>query len=146
MREAIGGTQLMYIVLIFLTIYVVFMAGVIQYGKVFRQKNAIINLIEQNEGVNGLGTSENTADQNTLYGYARRVGYTRGVKACYIHVENRGYIYKIQIEYGFQMPMVGDIPLRVKGETKMIDRPVTGANYEEYTNVQGIDPCTNVDW
>ena len=50
MRESIGGIFLLKIVLIFLAVYVGFMAIVINYGKYYRYKNAIINKIEQNEG------------------------------------------------------------------------------------------------
>ena len=47
MREAIGGTILLYIVLIFLFVYIAFMAIVINYGRVFRSKNAVVSYIEQ---------------------------------------------------------------------------------------------------
>ena len=50
MRESIGGILILKIVLIFLAVYIGFMAIVINYGKYFRYKNAIINKIEQNEG------------------------------------------------------------------------------------------------
>ncbi len=125
MREAIGGTQLFYLVLIFLTIYIIFMAGVINYGRAFRQKNAIINLIEQNEGVTSLGSAANSsAKDKTLYGYAREVGYTGDITACRTTVTGRGTMYKITIYYSFDMPMVDPIKIYLSGETKLINRPV----------------------
>ena len=50
MREAIGGTMLMQIVLVFLIVYIMFMAVVINYGRVFRAKNNLITYIETEEG------------------------------------------------------------------------------------------------
>lgn len=112
------------------------MAGVIQYGKVFRQKNAIINMIEQNEGVFSLGSRSDTAEDETIYGFARKAGYNRDLSACMVADTYRGEIYKIEISYGFQMPMVGEIPMTVRGETKLIQRP------EAYNNEgSGIPNC-----
>lgn len=138
MREAIGGTQLFYLVLIFLTIYIVFMAGVINYGRAFRQKNAIINLIEQNEGIKSIGETETTAASQTLYGYAREVGYTGTIKACK-KTTSRGMIFKIKISYQFELPMVGPIPIDMLGETKIISRPVN----DDLTRATGILECQN---
>lgn len=137
MREAIGGTQLFYLVLIFLTIYIVFMAGVINYGRAFRQKNAIVNLIEQNEGIKSLGLSTDIDARNkTLYGYAREVGYTGDIFACQT-VTSRGKMFKITIFYYFELPAVGKIPISLSGETKLISRPVN----DELAEAKGIGPC-----
>ena len=51
MREAVGGTLLLKIVLIFLVVYIGFMAIILNYGKTFRIKNRLINYIEQEEGI-----------------------------------------------------------------------------------------------
>lgn len=137
MREAIGGTQLFYLVLIFLTIYILFMAGVINYGRAFRQKNSIINMIEQNEGMTAMGSAADTsASTKTLYGYAREIGYTGDIIACKT-VTSRGQMFKISIYYYFELPAVGKIPIELKGETKLITRPVDDA----LTEAKGIPVC-----
>lgn len=50
MRDAFGGAFMIKIILIFLGLYIVFMALALNYAKAFRVKNQIINYIEQYEG------------------------------------------------------------------------------------------------
>ena len=47
MRDALGGTFMLKLALVFLVICVWFMAIAINYAKAFRVKNQIINIIEQ---------------------------------------------------------------------------------------------------
>ena len=42
MRESIGGTMLFWIVLFFMSIFITFLAAVIQYAKVYKIKNSKI--------------------------------------------------------------------------------------------------------
>jgi len=50
MREAIGGTWLFGIVILFIALFASFLAYSISYTRAFNTKNEIINLIERNEG------------------------------------------------------------------------------------------------
>ena len=50
MRESIGGTWLISIVITFITLFAAFLAYAISYTKAFNAKNYIINLIERAEG------------------------------------------------------------------------------------------------
>ena len=52
MRDAFGGALMIQLLLIFLTLYISFMAIALSYSKAFRVKNEIINYIEQYEGYN----------------------------------------------------------------------------------------------
>ncbi len=52
MRDAFGGAFLMKLLIIFIMIYVVFMAIALNYAKAFKVKNKIIDIIEQYEGHN----------------------------------------------------------------------------------------------
>ena len=51
MRDAVGGTFMIKIFLIFLALYIIFVGVAVNYAKAFRVKNRIINIIEQNEGI-----------------------------------------------------------------------------------------------
>ncbi len=51
MKEAVGGTFMIYVLLIFLAVYITFLAVALNYAKAFRVKNSIIDIIEQNEGM-----------------------------------------------------------------------------------------------
>lgn len=50
MRESIGGTWLISIVITFIALFAAFLAYAISYTKAFNAKNYIINLIERSEG------------------------------------------------------------------------------------------------
>ena len=50
MRDAFGGTFLMYMIIIFIVIYVTFLAAALKFVQAYRVKNQIINYIEQYEG------------------------------------------------------------------------------------------------
>ena len=50
MRDAFGGAFFIKFMLIFLAIYIAFIAIALNYAKAFRIKNTIINIIEENEG------------------------------------------------------------------------------------------------
>ena len=62
MRDAMGGTWLTGLVIIFIFLFAGFLAYSISYTKAFRAKNEILNLIERNEGFT---TSANNLDNIT---------------------------------------------------------------------------------
>ena len=49
MRESFGGAFMIKVVMIFIVIYVSFMAVAVNYAKAFRVKNQIINILEQRQ-------------------------------------------------------------------------------------------------
>ena len=117
MREAVGGTALLKIVIIFLAVYVGFMAVVLKYGRIFRIKNKLVNTVEQQEGFSTEEEIKNYARQN--------LGFNGKVCACYEKVkrgETDYYYYKIKVWMDFQIlrntPLVS-IP--VSGETRIIE-------------------------
>lgn len=74
MREAFGGTYTIQLILIFLAIYIAFIAVALNYAKAFRVKNRIIDIVEQHEGFDFNDTSEGSA-QNEIKNYLNRVSY-----------------------------------------------------------------------
>ncbi len=113
MREAVGGTGLIFIIAMFLVVYIAFMAVILNYGRVFRVKNAVINAIEQNEGV---------YDQGTLDNMARDAGYTGDVVGCVYEDNNRGTSYQVTVFINFQLPLLNrPVTIPVSGETRFIE-------------------------
>ena len=53
MIESFGGAFMIKLVLIFIVLYVSFMAVAVNYAKAFRVKNNVINILEQNQFVIG---------------------------------------------------------------------------------------------
>ena len=71
MRESFGGAFMIKLVLVFIVIYISFMAVAINYAKVFRVKNNVINILEQYQYD---GTSGNLAVQK-IEEYLPKVPY-----------------------------------------------------------------------
>ena len=48
MRDAVGGTFMIKLILVFLAVYIIFMGAALNYAKAFRVKNKVMDIIEQN--------------------------------------------------------------------------------------------------
>ena len=53
MREAFGGTFILKLIMVFFVVYVTFMGVALQIAKLYRIKNGVINILEQNQYVMG---------------------------------------------------------------------------------------------
>lgn len=126
MREAIGGTMLMNIVVIFLIVYIFFMAVIINYGRVFRAKNTLITFIEAEEGFKSGGARRVREKASSL-------GYTGDIHVCYNEGNNTKY-FSVMLFINFDLPLVtNSIKIPVSGETIGIK------NVSE--NIEGVKKC-----
>lgn len=66
MRDAVGGTFMIRVFLIFLATYIVFIGIALNYAKGFRVKNKILDIIEQNEGIENMDYTD--TDSNGVIG------------------------------------------------------------------------------
>lgn len=82
MRESIGGTWIVGIVIVFIVIFTSYLAFSVNYSKAFKVKNGIISIIEENEGL-----SDKTQEQ--IRKYLNNSGY-------YVY----GNCSKVDIDYG----------------------------------------------
>lgn len=136
MREAIGGALLIKLVMVFIVIYVCFLAIAINYSITFRVKNQIINLIEAYEGYE---FAEDKIDSYiaTVGYYKANVGNLSRGASCNGGVLKDGYCikpigfqkdgvevgkyYKVTTYVSFDFPIIGQITnFPVSGETKII--------------------------
>ena len=118
MRDSIGGTVLFWIVLILLSVFIVFIALIIKYARVYKAKNSIVSFIERNEGV----VSKDAIDKALMqYNYSSDGAY----KICrYLSDDKtKGGYYTIELYSETTFPVVGDvfpIIITIRGETKNI--------------------------
>lgn len=49
MRDAIGGTFMLRIFIVFIVLYIIFMCFAVSYAKTFRLKNGVIDILEQSQ-------------------------------------------------------------------------------------------------
>ena len=59
MKEAFGGTFMLKLIMVFFVVYVTFMGVALQIAKLYRIKNGVINILEQNQYVMD-GSDEST--------------------------------------------------------------------------------------
>lgn len=146
MRDAVGGTFMIYVFIIFLTIYITFVAVAFNYARAFRVKNKVIDIIEQNEGIADYNNTSGA--MNDIETYLNNVSYrVNGINgntnACtnydYIN-EERGYCisritatsdinggtasyYKVVTFIRLELPFMDlGFTIPVKGETRKIER------------------------
>jgi len=145
MRDAFGGTFMIKLMLIFLTIYISFVAVALNYAKAFRVKNSIIDIIEQNEGIDDYTDNSRWSVIGHIDAYLEQVDY-------YVHLTNvsdrnnnsvhcyeNGYCieefsvegfdeldkvyYKVTTYINIEMPFFGlNFPIAITGETRKIER------------------------
>ena len=140
MREGIGGTFMIYVLLIFLTVYICFVAVAFNYARAFKVKNKIIDIIEQNEGIVDFDNTDSAISEIDYYlGTVSYVALDINESDCpdseynYIN-SDRGYCigrvsntngeyYKVKTFIKLEIPFLNfGITIPVKGETRKIER------------------------
>ena len=145
MRDAFGGTFMIKLMLIFLAIYIAFVAVALNYAKAFRVKNSIINIIEQNEGISDYADNSVNSVIGQIDSYLNKVGYyvtldnMNNSGNTNLHCYQRGYCieefsgtisdgisnkyYKVITYVKIDLPFFGlDFPVAITGETRKIER------------------------
>ena len=123
MREAIGSSWLIYLLLTFILIYVFFIAFIMNYAAAYRAANYVVTQIENNQGqlsdyacdANGRGTS-------SVCSYiSKKYHYIGPVDTCYIRNGNGSYVFRVRLKVKFEAPLFGQIGvMNVRAETKTI--------------------------
>lgn len=117
MRESVGGAMQLYLVMFILFIFIMFLASVVQYARVYKIKNSVINTVERNEGISTAEEIDNVLKQ---YGYNPKNGY----KLCKYSSENKGAYYYIELYATFSFLKL-KIDVTIKGETRLIETGTT---------------------
>lgn len=142
MKDAFGGAFMIKLILIFLTVYISFMAVALNYAKAFRVKNQIINIIEQYEGYyETRGTGVNVKE--IVSNYVQQMNYYVLVDEQYATESNNfkecsgnGYCIStiktnagtyyivetyVKLEMPFKLPFTNiAVTIPIRGETKVI--------------------------
>lgn len=144
MKEGIGGTFMIYVLLVFLAVYITFVAVAFNYARAFKVKNKVIDIIEQNEGIrdyNDIGDNSVLGQIDTYLGQVSYIvnGIDENTCQGYDYVnENRGYCideysttvngvtskyYKVMTFIRLEIPFMDlGFTIPVKGETRKIER------------------------
>ena len=156
MRESLGGSLLLYIVLFFIGLIILFFAAIMSYAKAYRVKNRIINYLENANTRNlyDLNTGINEELQNIGYSYGRKNKCNFSNEKCnkdlnqeahgggqydfcYCRVRlsddnlDEGYYYEVITFTEFEFPIIKSvIRSSVHGETKILGKTYKDYDYE----------------
>ena len=134
MKDSVGSTVLMKIFAVFMVVYIILMASILNYTKTFRIKNQIINIINRQGGYNASARQE-IADyiekssmymECTLLEGSNDFGSDPNNKKCEIKeyvVEDAagGKYYKVKVYVTFQFPLIKQtLQIPITGETKRL--------------------------
>lgn len=145
MKEGIGGTFMIYVMLVFLAVYITFLAVAFNYARAFRVKNKVIDIIEQNEGIDEADYNNTSGVLGQINSYLGQVQYNvNGIddNKCpvseYKYIDTRGYCigeydstvggvtskyYKVVTFIRLEIPFMNiGFTIPVKGETRKIER------------------------
>ena len=137
MREAIGGSWIFTIVIVFIVLFSGYLAVSVNYSKAFKVKNSIITIIEHNEGLNSSAQSEIESYLSSA-GYfvysscsSDEKGYSpnnmnTGYKYCISKRESgennlKKTYYRVRVFFRLDLPVIGGLfVFPVTGETKAV--------------------------
>lgn len=156
MKDAMGGTWLTGLVILFLALFACFLAYSISYTKAFRTKNEIINIIEKNEGftmsnnsarlhdLNMEALKQETSTEGKAFAFIKGLGYDYDTAEQVVcgnegTMQNGGYClkkfcpndgkiyYKVTTFIALTIPVIEvTVKLPISGETKTMFYDVTG--------------------
>lgn len=139
MKEAIGQTVSLQVILVFMIFLNAFLAFSVNYTKAFRMKNKVINEIEQHEGLD-------RAAEDAIEDYAERVGYrgnrdpdntwhwgirvvphcigpigSEPVSSCASgDVTNYRVYYSVTTSINIDVPIIGPVFRTITGDTSLL--------------------------
>lgn len=139
-KESFGGAFMIKLLLVFIVIYISFMAIAVNYAKTFRVKNNIINILEQNQ-YNSNNSASISTIRSKIEEYVQRVPYTIDINGqertdlkqkcdgeymngvCISPQSNTGQkaYYKVTVYISLDLPFFEiHMTVPVSGETKTI--------------------------
>lgn len=130
MRQAVGTTQIINYIIIFIVITFGFLIATLSYMKAFKVNSKISGIIEKYEGYNDLSKKESQRTLNAI-GYRKNGGkcpakYSNieGYRVCLQETQrdsNKYFKYKIITYLDVDIPIVGStFSIPIKSETEKI--------------------------
>lgn len=107
MREALGGSLLLYLMIPIIFLFVAFIAFIMNYASIYRAGNYIITQIETCDG--NLDNCQHTSKEDmealirNKYGYHGPISYT-----C--SNNQKGSVYRVSLGISIELPLIGKVP------------------------------------
>jgi len=145
MRDAVGGSILLNLVVIFTSIVILFFAGILTYSKAYKVKNKIIEIVERTDGdiddnvlreinaelknvgykVIGEAPDDDKCSADSSRGGCTNLNTSTFNYCICEHGMTDAKVFEVITYVQFEFPVIGDLlTFPVKGETKVL-----GKNY-----------------
>ncbi len=125
MREALGGSLLLYLIIPIIVLFIFFIAFIMNYASAYRAANYVVTQIENCQGhTDCLDMEKVTETVRKTYKYI--VPNNGIVPVCYIRNSSsktvNSYVYRVSLPVSFDLPLISSInTITVKAETKTIN-------------------------
>ena len=115
MREAVGGSLLLYLVIPVIIIFIFFIGFVISYAAAYRSANYLVTEMEVCD------KSGSSCSIGNLKNNLRSKYHYTGQVDCSCSKNARGYVCGVTLYIGMEIPLLGKFnPFTVKSETKTL--------------------------
>ena len=122
MREAVGGSLMLYIIIPIIVLLIVFVGFIMNYASAYRAANYVVTQIENCQGrmKDCSELKDITETVRTKYSYVTKDRKT--IQPCYFNNGNGSYVFRVSLDVSFELPILGNLnPVSVKAETKSIN-------------------------
>jgi len=117
MREAVGGSLILYLIIPIIIIFIFFIGFVISYAAAYRSANYLVTEMEKCDAA---GSSCSIAGIKS--NLRSKYHYTGDVE-CSCTKNARGYVCGVTLYVGMEIPLLGEFnPFSVKSETKTLGK------------------------
>jgi len=119
MREAIGGSMLMYIIIPIIFLFVVFIAFIMNYASAYRASNYLITQIETCEA--NISNCGEIKGKSVLEENIKKKYYYHNGVSYYCTDNSKGSVYRVTLYVNFELPLIGKVGVyEINSESKTI--------------------------
>ena len=118
MREAVGGSLLLYLIIPIIILIIIFIGFIMNYASAYRAANYVTTQVETCNA--DLTKCEHTSMNQVKEEIKDKYSYMGTVDIC-CNDNDKGSVYRTTLKVEFELPLVGKFsPFNVKSETKTI--------------------------
>ena len=118
MREAVGGSLLLYIIIPIIILIIIFIGFIMNYASTYRAANYVTTQIESCNA--DMNKCQHSSIDKIKQEINDKYGYNGNFDVCCID-NDKGSVYRTSLNVEFELPLIGEFsPFNVKTETKTI--------------------------
>ena len=117
MREAVGGSLLMYLIIPIIIVFILFIGFIMRYASAYRAANYIVTQIESCQGYTDCSSNWDKSVVSTQYHYKG----TPRVTCIPSNINKNSSVFRVEMDVDFDLPLFGEFKIfTVKAETKTV--------------------------